>query len=77
MHTRANRPNSRIIGLRLKSRDNNGKLISLTLHHDAVVCPKECAAAILAQVDSEMVWIKESDHHWEDGIEVCLVLVQS
>jgi hypothetical protein len=73
----ANRPNSRIVGLRLKSRDNNGELISLMSHHDAVVRPKERAAAILAQVDSEMVRIKESNHHWEDGIEVRLVLVQS
>jgi hypothetical protein len=24
----------------------------------------------MAQVDQEMVWIKEHDHHWEDGIEV-------
>lgn len=39
-------------------------------HHDAVVRPKERAAAILAQVDREMARIKERDHHWEDGMEV-------
>jgi hypothetical protein len=38
--------------------------------HDAVVRPKERAAAILAQVDREMARIKERDHHWEDGMEV-------
>ncbi|KAH9025701.1 hypothetical protein EDB83DRAFT_2656378 [Lactarius deliciosus] len=59
----------RIVGLRLKSRDNNGDLISPTQHHDAVVRPKERAAAILAQVDREMARIKDRDHHWEDGIE--------
>ncbi|KAH9008340.1 hypothetical protein EDB83DRAFT_2531843 [Lactarius deliciosus] len=60
---------TRIVGLRLKSRDNNGDLISPTQHHDAVVRPKERAAAILAQVDREMARIKDRDHHWEDGIE--------
>ncbi|KAH9020325.1 enhancer of polycomb-like-domain-containing protein [Lactarius pseudohatsudake] len=47
----------------------NGDLISPTPHHDAVVRPKERAAAILAQVDREMARIKDRDHHWEDGIE--------
>ncbi|KAH9161676.1 hypothetical protein EDB89DRAFT_2156514 [Lactarius sanguifluus] len=53
---------TRIVGLRLKSRDNNGDLISPTQHHDAVVRPKERAAAILAQVDREMARIKDRDH---------------
>ncbi|KAI9437906.1 enhancer of polycomb-like-domain-containing protein [Lactarius psammicola] len=53
----------------LKSRDNNGDLVSPTPHHDAVIRPKERTAAILAQVDREMGRIKERDHHWEDGIE--------
>ena len=57
------------IGVKLKSRDN-GDLVSPGLHHDMVVRPKERAAAILAQVDREMVRLKERDHHWEDGIEV-------
>ena len=57
------------IGVKLKSRDN-GDLMSTGLHHDMVVRPKERAAAILAQVDREMVRIKERDQHWEDGIEV-------
>ena len=35
-----------------------------------LVRPKECVEAILAQVDQEIVGIKECDHHWEDGIEV-------
>lgn len=62
----------RITGVKLKSRDN-GDLMSPISHHDAVVRPKERAAAILAQVDREMVRIKERDHHWEDGMEVsCL-----
>ena len=39
---------------------------------DAVVCPKERAAMIIAQADHVMARIKECDHHWEDGIEVCL-----
>jgi hypothetical protein len=34
------------------------------------VRPKECTAAILAQVDREMARISECDHHWEDGMEV-------
>ena len=38
--------------------------------HEAVVQPKECAAAILVQVDREMARIRERDHHWEDGVEV-------
>jgi hypothetical protein len=65
--TRANRPSSRIVGLRLKSRDNNGELISPISRHDAVVRPKERAAAILAQVASK--------NHWQDGIEVRSLLV--
>ena len=73
---RANRPNSRIVGLRIKSRDHKAELISPSPHHDAVVHPKEHAAAILAQVDREMARIKERDHHWEDGIEVHLLLAQ-
>ncbi len=73
--TQANKPCSRNVGLRLKSRDNNGELLSPTPHHDAVVRPKERAAAILAQVDREMAQIKERDRHWEDGIEVCFLLV--
>ncbi|KAH9172971.1 hypothetical protein EDB89DRAFT_2162504 [Lactarius sanguifluus] len=60
---------TRIVGLRLKSQDNNGNLISPTQHHDAVVRPKERATAILAQVDREMARIKDRDHHWEDRIE--------
>ena len=39
---------------------------------DAVVRLKERAAMIIAQADHMMAWIKEHDHHWEDGIEVCL-----
>ena len=63
----------RRIGVKLKARDNNGDLMSPISHHDAVVRPKERAAAILAQVDREMARIKERDHHWEDGMEVsCL-----
>lgn len=63
----------RIGGVKLKPRDNNGDLMSPISHHDAVVRPKERAAAILAQVDREMARIKERDHHWEDGMEVsCL-----
>jgi len=60
---------SRIGGVKLKSH-NPGDLMSLGLHHDTIVRPKERAAAILAQVDREMARIKERDHHWEDGIEV-------
>ncbi|KAH8981202.1 hypothetical protein EDB86DRAFT_3087255 [Lactarius hatsudake] len=33
-------------------------------HRDAVVCPKERAAIILARVDREMTHIEERDHHW-------------
>ena len=63
----------RIGGVKLKSRDNNGDLMSPVSHHDTVVRPKERAAAILAQVEREMARIKERDHHWEDGMEVsCL-----
>ena len=51
--------------------------MSSSAHHDAVVRPKERAATILAQVDREMVRIKERDHHWEDGIEVRILLVSS
>jgi hypothetical protein len=58
----ANRPNSRIVGLKLKSRDNKGELISLSQHHDAVVHPTEHTVAILALVDREMARIKERDH---------------
>jgi enhancer of polycomb-like protein len=57
------------MGVKLRARDN-GDLVSPGPHHDSVVRPKERAAAILAQVDREMVRIKERDHHWEDGIEV-------
>ena len=57
------------MGVKLRPRDN-GDLVSPVPHHDSVVRPKERAAAILAQVDREMVRIKERDHHWEDGIEV-------
>jgi hypothetical protein len=64
-------PYSRIVGLRLKSRDNKGDLVSSSAHHDAVVRPKDRAATIIAQVDREMARIKDRDHHWEDGIEVC------
>jgi hypothetical protein len=60
---------SRIGGVKLKSH-NPVDLVSPELHHDTVVRPKERAAAILAQVDREMDWIKECDHHREDGIEV-------
>ncbi|KAF8495934.1 enhancer of polycomb-like-domain-containing protein [Russula emetica] len=56
-------------GVKLKSRDNNGDLMSPVSHHDTVVRPKERAAVILAQVDREMARIKERDHHWEDGME--------
>jgi len=54
-------------------RNNDDELVSLAPHPNAVVRPKERAAAILAQVDREMARIKERDHHWEDGIdsEVC------
>jgi len=45
------RPCRRIGGVKLKSRDNNGDLMSPISHHDAVVRPKERAAAILAQVN--------------------------
>ena len=31
---------------------------------------------ILAQVNREMAQIKERDHHWEDGIEVHLLIAQ-
>lgn len=67
------RPNpiepTRIVGLRIKSRDNKGDFASPSAHHDAVVRPKERAATIIAQVDREMARIKDRDHHWEDGIE--------
>src|SRR6266852_3693810 len=67
------RPCRRIGGVKLKSRDNNGNLMTPISQHDAVVRPKERAAAILAQVDREMARIKERDHNWEDGMEVsCL-----
>ena len=49
--------------------------MSPTAHLDAVVRPRERAATILAQVDREMNRIKERDHHWEDGIEVRLILL--
>jgi enhancer of polycomb-like protein len=66
-------PCRRIGGVKLKQRDNNGDLMSPGSLHDAVVRPKERAAAILAQVDREIARIKERDHHWEDGMEVsCL-----
>jgi hypothetical protein len=58
------RPHSRIVGLRIKSRDNKGDLVSLSAHHNMAVRLKECAATIIAQVDR--------NHHWEDGIEVFL-----
>jgi enhancer of polycomb-like protein len=64
------RPCRRIGGVKLKQRDNNGDLMSPVSHHDAIVRPRERAAAILAQVDREMARIKERDHHWEDGMEV-------
>ena len=63
--------------LKIRSRDNNGDLMSPTAHHDAVVRPKERAAAILAQIDSEMARIRERDHHWEDGAEVSIGLLPS
>ena len=56
-------------GVRLEMRDNNGDLMS-PVSHKAVVRPKEHAVAILAQVDREMAWIRECDHHWEEGMEV-------
>ncbi|KAI0300651.1 enhancer of polycomb-like-domain-containing protein [Multifurca ochricompacta] len=59
----------RVVGLKLKSRDNNGELVSPAPLHDTVVRPKERAATILAQIDREMARFKERDHHWEDGIE--------
>ena len=74
MDARANGPHNCIFGLRIKSRDNKGDLVSSSAHDDAVVCPKECAATIIAQVDREMARIKERDRHWEDGIEVRLGL---
>ncbi|KAH9975642.1 hypothetical protein BJV77DRAFT_1050785 [Russula vinacea] len=52
---------------RVKTRDID--LGSPVSHHDTVVCPKERAMEILAQVDREMGRIKERDHHWEDGME--------
>jgi hypothetical protein len=52
--TRANRSCSRIVGLKLKSRDDNGDLVSPTAHLDAMVRPRERAATILAQLDREM-----------------------
>ncbi|KAI9453934.1 enhancer of polycomb-like-domain-containing protein, partial [Russula earlei] len=58
----------RLPGVRIK-RDSNGELLSPVPLHDTIVRPKERAAAILSQVDREMVRIKERDHHWEDGIE--------
>ena len=66
---------SRIGGVKLKPRDNTGDLVSPGPHHDAVVRPKERAAAILAQVDREMARIKDRDHHWEDGIEVSRLIL--
>ena len=51
---------------------SEGDLVSSSVRHDAVICPKERAATIIAQVDHEMARIKERDHHWEDGIEVRL-----
>jgi hypothetical protein len=56
-------------GIKLKSHDL-GDLVSSELHHNTLVRPKECMEAILAQVDQEIVGIKECDHHQEDGIEV-------
>jgi enhancer of polycomb-like protein len=56
--------------LKIRSRDNNGELVSPTPHHDAVVRPKERNAAIVAQIDREIARIKDRDHHWEDGAEV-------
>jgi enhancer of polycomb-like protein len=70
-------PCSRIVGLRIKSRDNKGDFVSLSAHHNAVVRPKECAATIIAQDDREMDRIKDRNHHWKDGIKVCLGLVTS
>lgn len=61
---------SHLSGVRIK-RDTNGELVSPAPHPDTIIHPKECAAAILAQVDWEMAQIKERDRHWEDGIEVC------
>jgi enhancer of polycomb-like protein len=52
---------SRIGGVKLKMRDN-GDLMS-PLSHEAIVRPKEHAAAILAQVDREMARIRVRDHH--------------
>ena len=65
---------SRIGGVKLKTRDNNGDLMS-PVSHEAIVRPKERAAAILAQVDREMARIRERDHHWEDGMEVSCFLI--
>ena len=44
---------SRIGGIKLKTCNNNGDLMS-SVSHETTVCPKEQAAAILAQVDWEM-----------------------
>ena len=49
-------PCRHIAGVKLKSR-------SPVPHHDTVVRPKECVAAILAQADHEITQIKERDHH--------------
>ena len=62
--------NFRRNAVKLKARDNNGNPMSPISPHDTIVRPNEHAAAILAQVDWEMAWIKERDHHWEDGMEV-------
>ena len=51
---------------------SEGNLVSSLVHHDTVIHPKERAATIIAQVNREMAWIKERDHHWEDGIKVRL-----
>ena len=76
-NAQANRFHRRTVGLRIKSRDNKGDLVSSSAHHDAVIRPKERAATIIAQVYHEMARNKERDHHWEDGIEVRLGLTTS
>ncbi|KAN0130003.1 hypothetical protein V8E53_012157 [Lactarius tabidus] len=59
----------RIVGLRIKSRDNKGDFVSLSAHHNAVVRLKECAAMIIAQDNRKMDRIKDCNNHWKDGIK--------
>jgi hypothetical protein len=52
--------------------------LHLRLHTTALlVHPKERAAGIHAKIDCKIAQIKERKLKWEDGIEVCFLLVPS